>query len=70
MEIGPGWHGWICTMSDHAWGVVTPVDHKDIVYERWLLANHGVTSLWSYNFNNYPSLVEDAPLAYTAYVKL
>ena len=20
-------------MSDHAWGVVTPVDHKDIVYE-------------------------------------
>ena len=48
MEIGPGWHGWICTMSDHAWGVVTPVDHKDIVYERWLLANHGVTSLWSY----------------------
>ena len=26
-------------MSDHAWGVVTPVDHKDIVYERWLLAS-------------------------------
>lgn len=28
-------------MSDHAWGVVTPVDHKDI-YERWFGGNYGI----------------------------